>query len=631
MPLLPSIVAGLLALLFSVLSLAQESSSTGQVVDIATLTEGHLRLGNKIAYLADPDHTLTVKALLAPGADHHWVESTTDVPNMGLGVAPHWFTVTLSNASAEPQRGLLAMPYTMMDFLDVYAVQGGGPTLIAQVGDQRPFSVRPLAHRAFLVPLTVPAHAQVRLLVRAESFGALQLPLEFWHPEAFFQQDQAALAAQMIFIGLMLALALYNAFLLVGTRDQVYLWYVLSMVSITGVVLSFHGVLAQFAWPGLPVLNNYVLVGAISANIFAASLFTYYFLEIKRFGRPLRYAFWGHAVAGAVLFALNLFLPYSISIKLVALFSVSGAILGICTGFCLCMGGEMGGRFYTAAWFGLLAGSVVITLTHMGLLPALPALEYSQQVGVAIEGLLLSFALAYRINTERQQRFEAQAEVLRVQCEANEVLEQRVKARTAELERVNRKLRETSATDGLTQVRNRQFFDEKLAHEWCQHRRVNSVMSLVMIDGDHFKRINDTYGHLCGDACLKHLATIFQGVVSRAGDFVARYGGEEFVLLLCHTNIDGAAIVAERVRQAVATTPMLWEGQSLCLTVSIGVSCCRPDAQGDMKTLIRDADEALYLAKRAGRNRVMLYRQTSLGAVQIMPHSTVGREVALAS
>lgn len=322
--------------------------------------------------------------------------------------------------------------------------------------------------------------------------------------------------------------------------------------------------------------------------------------------------FLAHSAAGVLVFVLNLLLPYAITIKLAALFSVTGASMGISTGIYLWWRGEVLARFYTSAWFLLLAGSVAITLSHMGWLPSHFVFTHGQQIGAVAEGLLLSFALAYRINMERQQRYRMQAELLRMQTEANQLLEQKVQERTTALQAANRQLQEASATDGLTQVRNRFFFDEKLTHEWQKNGRGNSEMSLLLIDGDHFKAINDTHGHLCGDAMLKHIASIFMQSVTRTGDFVARYGGEEFSILLCHTPLRGAAVIAERICRCVESQPLHWQGQTIPFTVSIDVACQIPHPGRHAQSLLQAADEALYLAKAAGRNRVMLHTPAAI-------------------
>src|SRR5690606_35043599 len=107
-------------------------------------------------------------------------------------------------------------------------------------------------------------------------------------------------------------------------------------------------------------------------------------------------------------------------------------------------------------------------------------------------------------------------------------------------------------------------------------------------------------------ACLQHLAQLYQESVHRTADFVARYGGEEFAILMCHTTLEGAAVVAERIRRKVEETPLLWQGKTLNPTVSIGVACIVPNPFGDCKTLVEHADKALYEAKDAGRNRVQI-------------------------
>lgn len=578
----------------------------GQVSDVRNLS-AHL------VFTADPERRLSAADIARQGDELPWQQSPDEVPNLGLNAPPHWFTVNLANSAAEDWDGLLAMPYTMIDVLDVYFVHQQTVTQVAEVGDQRPFANRLLAHRQFLIPITVPAGETVQVIMLGESGGAMKMPLELWRLSAFFAHDQIALAPQLMFAGIMLALVLYNFFLLLATRDWNYLWYVLSMVSISFVVMSFHGVLAQYVWPGMPALNNPVLVGSISVNIFAATIFAYTFLDLKRFAWWLKALFLGHSAAGVIVFVLNLFLPYATTIKLVALFSVTGATMGICTGIWLWYRGEILARFYTSAWFLLLAGSVTITFSHMGLLPSHILFTHGQQMGAVAEGLLLSFALAYRINMEKQQRYRAQAELLQVQTEATQLLECKVKERTAELQEANDRLKEASATDGLTQVGNRYYFDEKLMHEWQKNTRANSHISLLLIDGDHFKRVNDTYGHLCGDAMLKHIAKLFRQSVNRAGDFVARYGGEEFSILLCHTDLQGAAMIAERICRTVENTPLQWEGRPITFTVSIGVSNRLPHRDGDPKSLLQEADEALYQAKAAGRNRVMLYTHTYTG------------------
>ncbi len=196
----------------------------------------------------------------------------------------------------------------------------------------------------------------------------------------------------------------------------------------------------------------------------------------------------------------------------------------------------------------------------------------------------------------------------------NARLELRVKERTDELQQTLEKLFEAnqvletlSTVDGLTGVKNRRYFDEKYAVEWKRARRDRQSLSIVMIDIDHFKKINDRYGHLAGDDYLRAMARTIKGIVKRPADAVARYGGEEFSVILPNTASEGATHVAESLRQAIEKMHISHEGHSVQATVSIGVAALVPTVNLPPDIIISCADHAMYEAKRKGRNRVCTY------------------------
>lgn len=161
--------------------------------------------------------------------------------------------------------------------------------------------------------------------------------------------------------------------------------------------------------------------------------------------------------------------------------------------------------------------------------------------------------------------------------------------------------------DGLTGIHNRRYFDEQLEKEIGRNFRTGSSLSVIMMDIDHFKEFNDHYGHGAGDHCLKEVARSLTDTLSRPGDTLCRYGGEEFVALLPGSDRAGAGVVAERLRQAVESLSIAnqYSGVGDVVTLSLGVASVEPT--GEQKTtvesLLKRADEALYTAKRAGRNR----------------------------
>jgi diguanylate cyclase (GGDEF)-like protein len=162
-----------------------------------------------------------------------------------------------------------------------------------------------------------------------------------------------------------------------------------------------------------------------------------------------------------------------------------------------------------------------------------------------------------------------------------------------------------AATDGLTGLANRSFFDGMLAYELARHLRCKTDLSVILLDVDNFKAFNDTYGHVRGDDCLRIIARAIKGVTTRATDIVARFGGEEFVLLLPETHLQGAVMLAEKVRQCISdlAIPHL-HSRARRVTVSLGVACCRQLPVGQKLDILEEADAQLYCAKAAGRNRV---------------------------
>lgn len=593
---------------------------------LSMLGEGQLSLGRHLQILEDPSRARTVEDVLREPVEH-WLTRSEPVPNLGFTESAYWFRLTIVNDTPHAAQPWLEIGNPVLDWLDVYRLDPDGQIHHYRGGDQRAFTERPIAHRHFLVEWPLAAGQSSELLVRVAAEGSLQLPIDLWTSARFVERDQPALGFQWVFAGIMLALGFYNLMLLLVVRDASYGWYVLNVITIAVVQLSLHGLTFQFLWPEHPEWNNQILLAAITLNVACVGLFTYAFLDLRQRGWPIRRFVQGVIGVGLALCAASPILGYAQSIKLSVLVIVFAAPGLLMVGLYLALRGDALARLFTLAWSVLLLGHATIVLNKMGLLPRTILSEYAPQAGAALEVLLLSFALAYRINIERRQRFAAQAEalraeqearaaqadVLRVQKDANEQLEQRVQERTLALEEANHRLRELSSIDGLTQVRNRQYFDRTLAHEWRRSARESHDMSLLILDMDHFKQINDTYGHLCGDACLQQVARLYLEAVFRPADFVARYGGEEFVILLSNTPLQGAANVAERIRSLVENTPVIWEEQPIRITVSVGVASCVPRPFEEPATLIQRADEAMYAAKRAGRNRVMLHHCWSDG------------------
>jgi diguanylate cyclase (GGDEF)-like protein len=177
---------------------------------------------------------------------------------------------------------------------------------------------------------------------------------------------------------------------------------------------------------------------------------------------------------------------------------------------------------------------------------------------------------------------------------------------THQLNAANKELQRLSTTDGLTGIPNRRMFDELSMREWRRCERMKKPVALVMLDIDNFKLFNDEYGHQAGDDCLRAVAAQVLRAAPRAADLAARYGGEEFVLVLGETDADGARWVAENVRQHVTELGILHATPQRRVTISCGVAAVLPKAGLSLEVLLRTADHALYQAKAAGRDKVVV-------------------------
>ena len=184
-----------------------------------------------------------------------------------------------------------------------------------------------------------------------------------------------------------------------------------------------------------------------------------------------------------------------------------------------------------------------------------------------------------------------------------------VQLRTADLRKANEELARLSEVDGLTGVANRRCFDQFLAHEWARLQRTDESLSVLLLDVDHFKLLNDTLGHQRGDHCLIQIGSQLQRVVKRQTDLVARYGGEEFVAVLPTTRKADALMIAEKLRRSILELRLSHPQSPITpfLTVSIGVGTVRKGECASAEEFVDSVDRALYAAKRAGRNRVAFF------------------------
>jgi diguanylate cyclase (GGDEF)-like protein len=329
-----------------------------------------------------------------------------------------------------------------------------------------------------------------------------------------------------------------------------------------------------------------IVVNLLGVVVVTASLFELVLSLGNRPSGPIARSAYVVAAVLAVVAAITMIGPVALGLFVVA---VSLLLRAMVSAF---QAGRVGDRESRALGGGLVVLLLLLILDVLRLLGVIQA-----PLGMPVVGFVIMFFVSAGSLNSRYERSHRELLALR-----ND-LEQRVVDRTRELEQANRLLAEASRTDALTGLPNRRGFLEVVEHELERSARADRVCSVVMIDLDHFKEINDRHGHAVGDAVLQKAAALLRDVL-RAEDLVARWGGEEFIVLLAETSGDAAGLVAEKVRLALSSSTFEHDGVAERLTASFGVAEHRHAQPLDLT--IAAADRALYRAKAAGRDRVMV-------------------------
>ncbi len=253
--------------------------------------------------------------------------------------------------------------------------------------------------------------------------------------------------------------------------------------------------------------------------------------------------------------------------------------------------------FISSAFLYLSGWESIIIYSTAWLMMAMTVWIFQADTTLALSNITNGFIMAcLALFTSKMIYFNRLQEFMSLR-----VIEQQQK----ELQRSNAQLERLSYRDALTDLPNRRYFDDYISREWGMAAREKQPLSLIMIDFDNFKQLNDTFGHLAGDKCLTVVASTLDKIIKRSCDLLARYGGEEFVVVLPNTKLLGARYLAENMRSAVAELQIEHPySASGYLTISLGVAESYPSGKNRPENLIAAADEAMYQAKKAGCNQV---------------------------
>lgn len=578
-----------------------------------------MELSRYVDYWREPAETTGISDVTRLN-DSAWIRNGNDSVSLGYGDHAYWFRVELENVTDREANTFLEIGYPVLDQVEVYInpESRGGESLM--VGDKQPFADRPILHRNFVVPVALAPSQRATVYLRVQTTSSMQVPLILWNQDTFYSAEQSRSLFEGLYYGIVLVMILYNLFVYRATGERSFLHYVGFIAAMPLFLASLHGVAFQYLWPEATWWNDQSIIVFLSLVVLFGGTFSISFINVSRENHPLLNRWVTGVVMVAALMAVaGMLVSYKYMILPTILLAVTGCTTMLLLSIVRWVKRDPAVKYYTFAWVFMLFGGIVLAMSKFTMLPRNLLTENATQVGSALGVILLSIALADRLNKEKKRVFEAQQQLLReerkariaqtktleIQQEANVLLEERVKERTRDLEHLNEQLLELSATDALTELKNRGHFDRVFQSAVVHAYRYQEPLSLLILDIDHFKKFNDNYGHLVGDDCLKMVAQCVSQLVTRPQDLAARYGGEEFVVLLPNTPRKGALDVAERIRSAIAAMAFPLSGQTLHLTVSVGVCSELPAKVGATEELFNRADDALYRAKNNGRNCVV--------------------------
>jgi diguanylate cyclase (GGDEF)-like protein len=480
--------------------------------------------------------------------------------NFGFSRSVFWVRVTIENTSDTARELLLRQDYPLIDYLDAWIEDGAGGWKHTATGDRRAFDTREVEHRDFVFDVPLAAHASQRAYLRFATSGAMNIGLRLYSHQALTETLSREQLAYGFYYGGFGVLVFYNLFIFLVVRDRAFFYYLLYAVSY-GLYFGVHnGLSFQFLWPDSPAWANRSLIVLLALSLLFGLQFTRQFLDSATHAPRLDRVARGLQLLCVAGFAAAFAFEYAQVIVPIAMLTVLATALILALGIDGLVQGYRPARYFMLAWVLLLVGVLVYMLKTFGVLPHNAFTQNAFQAGALLEMVLLSLALASRVNELQRQ----------------------------------------TLTDPLTKLANRRFFDRQLDLAVAHMDR--GSIALLVLDIDHFKQFNDRYGHAMGDKVLTTVGRVLTASTPR-GATVCRYGGEEFTVILPATSTEEAQRVAESLRHAVETTRI----GDVSVTISIGLACASRHTFSTSHEFFHAADSALYDAKDQGRNRVVTF------------------------
>lgn len=530
----------------------------------------------------------------------------------GRSPSAWWLRVTLQKGIDAPARWWLELGGMLVLDARLYLPDGQDGWIERASGERVPFAEgRDYPYRRGLFELPELGDQPLTIYVRSYDPAGNLFPLRIWQLGDLQLMSGEENFTYGLIYGVVLALLLYNLFILFSLRDRAYFWYVLTTGCSLLMMLAMSGHAQQYLWPNIatPVWLDRMTM----PSLWSVLLMRFTIALLSRPGGspwPSRVLNVVCGLYGVAILINALGMRHEASL-LIALLPVLTMPIALGWAALRSWQGFVPARFYLIGYGFVLVSAVILLLRAGGVIPPLPLIGYFFPLAVSLEAILFSFALAYRIQMLRQEKAvalrladrEKSARLEQIQRSAEE-LQGAVELRTAELADANRQLQHAAFHDSLTELPNRRYLLERLDAAMADSLRRGESLALLLLDLDHFKPINDQHGHDAGDFVLRALGQRLQAHLRR-GDFAARLGGDEFAVLVTGPGVKSELPqIVERLLQAL-NQPVEYGGVSLLVGVSIGTARF-PDDADQLTELYKAADSALYQAKQLGRGTYVI-------------------------
>ena len=572
------------------------------------------QLNGQIELLEDASGQLSIADMANPAVQQRFVPAAGKA-SVGQSRHPWWIKVSLQAASDAPRQWWLEVGSVTQFDLRLFLSNGMGGWQARESGERVSYqSGRDHNYRHMLFKLPELGQEPLTFYLRSYDPAGNSFPLRAWQLDDLTQLATEENLALGVVYGIIAALLLYNLFIFFSLRDSAYFWYVLTTAGALLMILSMSGHGFQYLWPNNPVPFWLDRITLPSLWGFCACRFTQTLLQTRSHVRWAHYLLSFACACYVLAIALEGLGQRHSAAWIIALLSLTSIPAALGSAVIRWRQGYFPALLYLFG-YGLILGSISLALMRAtGLVQPAAWNAYVFPLSVAAESILFSFALAYRIQMLKQEKAEAleqagrekTARMAQMQTSADE-LQTAVRNRTAELAQANQQLCEREQElqhaafhDPLTELPNRRYLIEKIETAMADANRRGESVALMLVDLDHFKPINDSYGHDAGDLMLRSIGQRLREHV-RTNDMVARLGGDEFAVLICGADAEAhTQEIAARLLDELAK-PVLYGASRLAVTISIGAALYPRHAE-HFAGLYKSADEALYKAKQQGRS-----------------------------